>query len=228
VSRSGPLLTGFIPPRSILGYKRRMHRLLPLMLLLPAIPAAAQPNAVVQLCATNPAYSQDVMRSVLDAQLQRDHDPALDSKPPEEMAAETAQLGIQDCAKDLTANPGIIQALTGLSQTDMQVAWDAYNTNCDDRRASKAECMKAEVGSAQALRHMVKTDQPDGARALVQACQLVLVSDLAMTEWRLCVDQGLAVHAPPAKAAQCKTSVNWHVAKTGQQAGAEVASCLRR
>jgi hypothetical protein len=74
---------------------------------------------------------------------------------------------------------------------------------------------------------MAQKDQPPGAKALVQACQLVLTSDLAMSEWRLCVDQGLAVHASPAKAAQCKTSVTWHVAKTGAAAGNEVAACLR-
>jgi hypothetical protein len=107
------------------------------------------------------------------------------------------------------------------------VGWDAYNTTCDDRKASKAACIKAEIGSAQALRRMAQKDQPPGAKALVQACQLVLTSDLAMSEWRLCVDQGLAVHASPAKAAQCKTSVTWHVAKTGAAAGNEVAACLR-
>jgi hypothetical protein len=190
--------------------------------------AARAQNAVAQLCATNPAYGQDVMRSVLDAQLAKDHDPALDEEPPEQMAAETAQLGIKECAADLSAHPAIIQAMTGLRPIDMQVAWDAYNTSCDEHKATKAECMKAEVGSAQALRRMAHTDNPPGSKALVQACQLVMTSDLAMVEWRICVDKGLAVHATPAKAAQCKTSVNWHVAKTGETAGDEVAACLRR
>jgi hypothetical protein len=191
-------------------------------------PAAAQNDALSRLCATNPAYGEAVMRSVLDAQLEKDHDPALDAEPPAQMASEAAALGVKDCAKDLGEHPGIAGVLVGLSAVDLNVAWDAYNTSCDDRKATKAECMKAEVGAAQALRHMAQTDQPAGARALVQACQLVLVSDLAMTEWRLCVDQGLAVHAAPGVAARCKTSVNWHVAKTGAQAGAEVAGCLRR
>jgi hypothetical protein len=74
---------------------------------------------------------------------------------------------------------------------------------------------------------MAQANQPPGARALVQACQLAMKSDLAMVEWRLCVDQGLAVHATPGKAALCKVSVNWHVAKTGAEAGAAVAACLR-
>jgi hypothetical protein len=194
-----------------------------------AAPAQAPvPDALTRLCATNPAYGQEVMRAVLDAQLQKDHDPALDTEPPDQMAAETAQLGIKDCANDLAAHPGIIQVLNGLGPVDLQVAWDAYNTSCDDHKATKAECMKAEVGSAQALRHMSQTNQPPGARALVQACQLVMKADLAMVEWRSCVDQGLMVHATPAKAAQCKTSVNWHVASNGAAAGAEVAACLRR
>ena len=204
------------------------RRLLPLVLFACTAPAAAwAQNPVVTLCATNPAYGQEVMRSVLDAQLSKDHDPALDAEPPEQMAAETAQLGIKECAADLTAHPAIIQVFTGLSVIDRIVAWDAYNTSCGDHKATKAECMKAEVGSAQALRHMSLADTPPGARALVQACQLVMTSDLAMVEWRLCVDQGLAVHATPAKAVQCKTSVNWHVAKTGAEAGAEVARCLK-
>jgi hypothetical protein len=204
-----------------------MIRLLLLLCLL-ATPALAQPpDAATTLCATNPAYSQEVMRSVLEAQLQKDHDPALDAEPPAQMAAETAQLGVQNCATELRANPDILQALTGLSPIDTPVGWDAYNTTCDDRKASKGACIKAEIGSAQALRHMAQKDQPPGAKALVQACQLVLKSDLAMAEWRLCVDQGLAVHAPAAKAAQCKTSVNWHVAKDGAEAGGAVAACLK-
>jgi hypothetical protein len=190
--------------------------------------AAHAQDAVTRLCATNPAYGQDVMRSVLDAQLARDHDPALDTEPPDQMAAETAQLGIKQCAADLSTHPAIIQVFNRLQPIDLQVAWDAYNTTCDDHKTTKAECMRAEVDSAQALRRMAHTNNPPGATALVQACQLVMTSDLAMVEWRICVDKGLAVHATPAKAAQCKTSVNWHVAKTGEAAGNEVAACLRR
>jgi hypothetical protein len=192
-----------------------------------AAPAFAQaPDAITTLCATNPAYGQEVMQSVLQAQLQKDHDPALDSEPPEQMAAEAAQMGIKDCATELHAHPAIAQALSGLSPVDAQVGWDAYNTTCSDRAGSKGDCIKAEVGAAQALRHMARTNQPPGATALVQACQLVMKSDLAMVEWRLCVDQGLALHPTPAKAAQCKTSVNWHIARTGTEAGTEVTRCL--
>jgi hypothetical protein len=192
-----------------------------------AQPAAAPLPPAMAICATNPAYAPDVMRSVLNAQLQKDHDEALDAEPPDQMASEAAQLGIKDCTADLTAHPAIGQVLAGLVPVDTQVAWDAYNTTCSDHGATKADCMKAEVGSAQALRRMARTNDPAGSRALVAACQLVLTSDFAMVEWRTCVDMGLGVHATPARAAQCKTAVNWHVAKTGAQAGAIVAGCLR-
>jgi hypothetical protein len=199
------------------------------LLTLLATPAFAQArlDPVTQLCATNPAYAPDVMRSVLDAQLAKDHDEALDAEPPAQMASEAAALGIKQCAADLNGHPAIAQALAGLAPVDEQVAWDAYNTTCSDRAASKSECMKAEVGAAQALRRMSRTNSPAGATALVQACQLILTNDFAMVEWRLCVDQGLAVHATPEKAKQCKTSVNWHVAKTGAQAGGILAACLK-
>ena len=190
--------------------------------------ALAQSAAIMATCATNPAYAPDVMRSVLNAQLQKDHDDALDAEPPDQMANEAAELGIKECAADITAHPAIGQALAGLALGDLQVAWDAYNTTCNDHGATKAACMKAEVGSAQALRRMSRTDDPAGSRALVAACQLVLTSEFAMVEWRLCVDTGLAVHATPARAAACKTSVNWHVAKTGAQAGGIVAACLKQ
>ena len=199
-----------------------------LLFLLLASPACAQPADLMAICATNPAYAPDVMRSVLNAQLQKDHDEALDAEPPEQMANEAAGLGIKECAADLAAHPEIGQALKGLALVDQQVAWDAYNTSCNDHGATKAACMKAEIGSAQALRRMSRTNDPAGSRALVSACQLVLVTDFAMVEWRTCVDAGLAVHATPARAAQCKTSVNWHVAKTGAQAGAILAGCLRQ
>ena len=199
-----------------------------LLFLLLAGPACAQPADNMAMCATNPAYAPDVMRAVLNAQLQKDHDDALDAEPPEQMANEAAALGIKECAADLAAHPAIGQALAGLAATDEQVAWDAYNTTCSDHGATKAACMKAEVDSAQALRRMSRTNDPAGSRALVSACQLVLKSDFAMAEWRLCVDTALGVHATPARAAQCKTSVNWHVAKTGAEAGRIVAGCLRQ
>lgn len=193
--------------------------------------AAAPPlinDAATALCRTNPAYSQSVMRAVLDAQLSKDHDPALDAEPPDQMAQEAADQGIADCATELRQQPAIRKALTGLSLEDQQVGWDAYNTTCDDRKATKAECIRGEIGAAQALRHMARTNTPPGGTALVQACQLVLKQDLAMSEWRLCVDQGLAVHASPDAARRCKTDVAWHVAATGAQAGAILAACLRK
>ena len=190
--------------------------------------ALAQSTALMATCATNPAYAPDIMRTVLNAQLQKDHDEALDAEPPAQMANEAAALGIKECAADLAAHPAIGQVLAGLALGDQQVAWDAYNTTCSDHGATKAACMKAEVGSAQALRRMSRTNDPVGSRALVAACQLVLKSDFAMVEWRLCVDTGLAVHATPARDAACKISVNWHAAKTGAQAGAIVAACLKQ
>ncbi len=200
-----------------------------LLLSVLASPAFAQAplDPVTALCATNPAYAPGVMSAVLSAQLSKDHDEALDAEPPAQMAAEASALGIKDCAADLSAHPDVVKALAGLAPADEQVAWDAYNTTCSDRGSSKADCIKGEAGSAQALRHMARTDQPAGAKALVQACELVLTSGFAMAEWRLCVDQGLAVHAAPAKAKQCKISVTWHVAKTGAEAGGILAACLR-
>ena len=192
-------------------------------------PAAhAQSAALMATCATNPAYAPDVMRSVLNAQLQKDHDDALEAEPPAQMANEAAALGIKDCTADLAAHPAIAQVLAGLTLMDQQVAWDAYNTSCSDHGATKAACMRAEIDSAQTLRRMSRTDNPLGSRTLVATCQLVLTSDFAMVEWRMCVDTGLAVHATPAREAACKTSVNWHVAKTGAQAGAIVAACLKQ
>jgi hypothetical protein len=187
----------------------------------------AQESPQTALCRTNPAYNLDVMRGVLLAQLQRDHDPALDAEPPDQMAAEAVEQGIKDCANDLQANPAIYAALSPLGPLDLPVGWDAYNTACTDHAASKAACIKAEVGSVQALKRMVATDQPPGAKALVEACELVLQTDPPMAEWRACVDTALAVHADPARAAQCKTTVIWHAAKTGAEAGQVLRTCLQ-
>ena len=179
-------------------------------LLLAGAPACrAQDDAEATLCQSNPAYSSSVMRSVLEAQLQKDHDSALDAESPDQMAAEASAQGIKDCASDLRRNPAIYQALAGLSGTELPVGWDAYNTACSDRSGSKADCIKAEVGSVRALKHMVATDP-------------------AMTDWRECVDVGLSAHAAPARAAQCKTTVAWHTAKTGAQAGTMLKACLQR
>ena len=190
--------------------------------------AACRAQDAVTLCSTNPAYSIDVMRNVLAAQLQRDHDPALDAEPPDQMAAEAAQQGIKDCAADLQHNPAIFQALSGLSGSELPVGWDAYNTACADHGGSKGECIKAEIGSVRALKHMVATDQPPGAKSLVEACELVLQTDPPMAEWRSCVDTALAAHADPARDLQCKTTVAWHVAKTGAEAGQLLRSCLQK
>jgi hypothetical protein len=189
-------------------------------------PAAAD-DALAALCRTNPAYSLPVMQSVLESQLSKDHDPALDAEPPDQMALEAVEQGVADCATELRKNPAIYQVMSGLTGSELSIGWDAYNTACDAHAASKADCIKAEVGSVRALKRMVATDQPAGAKALVETCELVLQTDPAMAEWRACVDQTLAVHATPGVAARCKTSVTWHVAKTGAEAAAPIVQCLR-
>jgi hypothetical protein len=179
------------------------------------------------LCATNPAYSITVMRSVLDAQLQRDHDPSLDSASPDELAQQAVAQGITECSDAMHKDPSIYGALASLPVLERQIGWDAYNTACSDRTASKGACITAEVGSVQALKHLAAANTPPGARALVQACELILKTDPAMADWRECVDEGLRVHASADKAAACKLSVNWHVAKTGVEAGKVITQCLR-
>jgi len=190
-----------------------------------AVPAWAQ-DAASALCSSNPAYSATVMRSVLEAQLEKDHDPALDAEPPEQMAAEASAQGIKDCATELQRDQPLDQVLAGLSGADLQVGWDAYNTACADHTGSKAACVKAEVGSVRALKRMMATNDPPGSKALVETCELVLKTDPAMTDWRECVDTALSVHATAAVAAKCKTAVPWHTAKSGAQAGALVSACL--
>ncbi len=58
--------------------------------------AQAADDAETALCRSNPAYSIDVMRNVLQAQLEKDHDPALDSESREglrrRLAAESGDL----------------------------------------------------------------------------------------------------------------------------------------
>jgi hypothetical protein len=188
---------------------------------------AAPLSPQMQLCATNPAYSPTVMRAVLQEQLQRDHDPALDATPPDQLAEQAVEQGISECADAMAKDPSIYTALSSTTDDERTFGWDAYNTACNDRAVSKGACITAEIGSVRALKHMAATNTPPGARALVQTCQLVLKTDPAMADWRSCVDQALAVHAAPEKAAACKLSVNWHTAKTGAQAGQIVAACLR-
>jgi hypothetical protein len=191
-------------------------------------PPAAAEDAAATLCRSNPAYGVDVMRGVLEAQLEKDHDPALDEQPPAQMAVEASEQGIKECGADLAAHPAIFQALVMLRGTDLEVGWDAYNTACADRAASKADCIKAEVGSVRALKKMMATNTPPGSKALVETCELVLQSEPAMADWRECVDLALAAHAAPERAVTCKTNVPWHVAKTGAQAGKILAACLSR
>jgi len=191
--------------------------------------AAAQSGgdaALSQLCASNPAFSESIMRDALDAQLTKDHDPALDTTPPEQLAQQAVGQAISDCAKDLAHDTATLQALSGLAGADRAVAWDAYNTTCSDHGATRGDCIRAELGSVRALKRMVATDDPKGSKALVETCELVLQTDPAMADWRQCVDQGLAVHADPDKTAQCKLQVAWHSAKTGAEAGRIVAACL--
>ncbi len=189
--------------------------------------AHAADDAATRICRTNPAFTSTVMQSVLQAQLEKDHDPALDAESPEQIAAEATEQGVNDCAAELRANPGILTVMTGLTGYELQVGWDAFNISCADHKASKAECIRAEIGSVRALKRMIATNQPSGAKALVEACELVLQSDPAMAEWRSCVDQTLAMHASSDKAASCKLSVSWHTAKTGAEAAAAIGKCLK-
>ncbi len=188
--------------------------------------ARAADDAETTLCRSNPAYSIEVMRNVLQAQLQKDHDPALDAESPDQMADEAVEQGVKDCAADLQRNPAIYKALAPLTGNDLPVGWDAYNTACSDRNVSKAACIAAEVGSVRALKRMMVTDQPPGAKALVESCELVLTADPPMADWRECVDTALAAHADADRARQCKTAVAWHVAKTGVEAGKILRGCL--
>jgi hypothetical protein len=188
---------------------------------------AARADQADALCAQNPAYSVRVMRAVVQAQLLQDHDPALDKAPPEQVAEQASAQGIAECAAEMRADPSIVAALAGLKGADQQAGWDAYNTACLDHKASRGACITAEVGSAKMLRRMAATDQPPGAKTLLQACELIMQTDPAMAEWRSCVDQALAVHATEAVAKQCKLSATWHVAKTGAEAGQMLTACLR-
>ena len=89
------------------------------------------------LCATNPAYTRQVMLEIVQAQIQRDHDPALDADTPEHLADQAVAQGIAECAADLRADPATAAALGNLDKEDRSVAWDAYNTTCTDHKASR-------------------------------------------------------------------------------------------
>ena len=200
-------------------------RYLVLFGLLWAAPAAA--GEAETLCARNPAYTNAIMLAIVREQLSRDHDPALDADTPEKLAQQATAQGISECAAEVRADPSIAIALSGLAEADQSVAWDAYNTACADHRASRGECITAEVGAARALKRMMAANSPPGARTLVQACALVMQTDPAMAEWRSCVDRTLAVHASEDAAKRCKLSASWHVAKTGSEAGRVIAQCLQ-
>jgi hypothetical protein len=191
------------------------------------VPAAARAeDAAATLCRTNPANSLTVIQGIVNAQLQRDHDPALDTEPPDQMAAGAVELGVKQCADILRSDPSTHQALSSYTGTDLQVAWDAFNTSCANHIASRSACIRAEVASTQALRRMTQHDDPPGSKAMVEACELILKPDPAMADWRECVDQALATHAGRPAANRCKTSVAWHVTSSGADAGRELAGCL--
>jgi hypothetical protein len=190
-------------------------------------PARAADDAAATLCRSNPAFTPAVMQSVLQAQLEKDHDPALDAESPEQLANEASEQGVADCATELRGDSALFQVLAALHGNELQIGWDAFNTSCADHKASKAECIKAEVGSVRSLKRMVATDQPPGAKALVQTCELVLETDPPMAEWRSCVDRTLAMHPSAEGAARCKLSVTWHVAKSGAAAAAAIGGCLQ-
>jgi len=201
-----------------------MRRLILLGLVM-AGPAFA--DQAEMLCATNPAFSPEVMLSVVKSQLEGDHDPALDADTPENIAKQATVQGITECANEVRHDPSIAAALGGLQGGDLQVGWDAYNTACADHKTSRGACITAEIASDKALKHMVASNQPPGAKALVQTCALVMQTDPGLAEWRACVDQALAVHATDSAAKRCKISATWHVAKTGAEAGAVIAACLK-
>lgn len=188
---------------------------------------AASADEAVTLCAGNPAFSRKVMVSIVQAQLGRDHDPALDADTPEVLVDKAVAQGINECAAEVRVDASLATALSGLTEADRTVAWDAYNTACSDHRASKGACIRSEIGAADALRRMVARNTPPGAKSVVQTCQLVMQDDPAMAEWRMCVDEALAVRPSVEAVERCKIAVNYHVAKTGAEAGRVVAGCLK-
>ncbi len=194
------------------------------LLLLLASPALA--GEAETLCARNPAYTSAIMRAIVREQLERDHDPALDADAPDVLAEKARVQGIAECAAGMRADPSVIGALSSLPADDQATGWDAYNTVCSDHRADKGACITAEVGADHALKRMMASNTPPGARTLVETCALVMQTDPSMAEWRQCVDQTLAVHASETAAKRCKLSANWHVAKTGNEAGRTIAACL--
>jgi hypothetical protein len=211
----------------MIGTLRRLPTaMLTALLPLLAAQAARAEDAAAALCRGNPAFAMSVIQGVLAAQLERDHDPALDAEPPSQMAAEAVEQGVKDCAETLHHDPATGQVLQSFTGADREIAWDAYNTSCADHVASRADCIRAEVGAVRALKHMVAKDDPPGAKTLVETCQLVLKPDPPMADWRECVDLALATHPDRSAADRCKTSVAWHTTTSGADAGRMLAACL--
>jgi hypothetical protein len=192
------------------------------------VPAgSAWADPAESLCAQNPAFAPSLMEKIIRAQLEADHDPALEADTPEHVAQQASAQGIGECAAEVRRDPSIAAAFNAAGPSNAEVAWDAFNTACADHKTSRGACITAEVQSSKALKQLISTDQPDGAKALVQTCELVMQTDPPLAEWRECVDQALAVHAPGSAARRCKLAATWHVAKTGAEAGGIVAACLR-
>jgi hypothetical protein len=187
-----------------------------LLLLLAAGPALADPAET--LCATNPAFSPDVMLKVVLVQLQGEHDPALDADTPEHIANQAVTQGVGECADEVRSDPSITTALNGLAGPDLTAGWDAFNTACADHKESRGACISAEVGAGKALKDMTAHDRPAGAKTLVQTCELVMKATPGLAEWRECVDQGLAVpRRVPRDGARCRRHGMWR--KMGQRPG---------
>jgi hypothetical protein len=185
--------------------------------------AQAQDSAT-QLCQQNPAFSVGMMRAVIISELKAGQD--LGTENPETLAQESAAKGVSDCAADMRADPGLAAVLAALPPADAKTGWDAYNVACADHSGSKGACITAEVDSAKAIKRMIALDRPAGLRTLVETCALVLPQTPAMAEWRACVDIAMATHPSDDDLQACKTSVPWHAAKTGAEAGRIVSACL--
>jgi hypothetical protein len=198
-----------------------------LVLLAVLVAGPAWADEAETLCASTPAFAPDVMLRVVEVELQGNHDPSLDADTPEHIASQARMQGVAECAGEVRSDPSIAPALAGMTGADLQAGWDAYNTACADRKVSRGACITAEVGADKALKHMVKTNEPPGAKTLVQACQLVMKGPPGLSDWRLCVDTALAVHASEGTAKTCKLAATWHVAASGAEAGGILAACLK-
>jgi hypothetical protein len=190
-------------------------------------PAALPPDPELRtFCAGDPAFRPDAVRAVIGQELAREHDPALDDQTPEQILEGTISTGITECVRTLHRDPSIYAAIDLPDPIDRSIAWDAYNSACGDRVAARGACIVAEVAAQHALKRMSTRNVPPGARALVQACELVLVPQPPLAEWRECVDMGLANRAPPARAEACKLKLPWHTAHSGKEAGQLVQACI--